>query len=181
MKKFAIAVVLVFIGFNMQAQGLELGVKAGVNFASLTDASGFNNRTGFVLGAFAGFKVSEKVALQGELLYSQQGADPDLGEFDLNYVNVPLIVKYYVSGGLNIQVGPQFGFLVSDDIFSVFDDIGDNIKANEFDVAAVLGVGFDFPMGIRVDGRYNLGLSDVTDLSSSKNAVFTLALGYSFL
>ncbi len=181
MKKIAVFIVLAFAGFNMQAQDIDLGVKAGVNFATLTDATNLKSQTGFVAGVFAGFKVSEKVGVQAELLYSQQGADLDLGEFDLDYVNVPLILKYFISGGLNLQVGPQFGFLVNDDISGVFGDIADQINANEFDVAGVVGVGFDFPMGIRLDGRYSFGLTDVPNIGSSKNAVFTLALGYSFL
>ncbi len=181
MKKFAAVVILAFLGFSMQAQGIDIGVKAGVNFATLSDASGLENRTGFVAGAFVGFKLSDKVGVQGELLYSQQGAELDLGEFDLDYVNIPVFLKYFVSSGLNIQLGPQFGFLVNDETRTVLGNVIQNIEVNDFDVSALVGVGYDFPMGLRIDGRYNFGLSDVPELGSGKNSVITIALGYSFL
>ena len=55
-----------------------------------------------------------RLRLQGDVLYSQQGAEFDLGKVDLDYVNVPIVFKYYLVKRLNLHVGPQFGFLVSD-------------------------------------------------------------------
>ena len=181
MKKLLLIALLGLFGLTTQAQGLDLGVKAGVNFATLSDASGLDNRTGFVAGAFVGVKFSDKVGVQADLLYSQQGAELDLGEFDLDYVNIPVVIKYFVAGGLNLQLGPQFGFIVNDDTRTVIGNVIQNIEVNDFDVAGVVGLGYDFPMGIRVDGRYQFGLSDVPDIGSGKNSVVTLALGYSFL
>ena len=61
-------------------------------------------------------KFTDKVGIQADLLYSQQGAEFDAGEFDLSYVNIPVVLKYYLVQGLNIQAGPQFGFVVDDKI-----------------------------------------------------------------
>lgn len=181
MKKIVLIALLGLFGLTTQAQGLDFGIKAGVNFATLTDASGLDNRTGFVAGFFAGGKLNDNLGLQVEALYSQQGAEFDIGSFDLNYINVPILLKYYISGGLNAQLGPQLGILIDDDTQSVVGEVINDISVNDFDVAGVVGLGYDFPMGIRVDGRYQFGLTDVPDTGNGKNSVITLALGYSFL
>lgn len=181
MKKLIVVVCVLFIGTTAFAQDLDLGVKAGVNFANVSDVDDLSSKTGFHAGIFAGIKFSEKLGIQADLLYSQQGAEFDAGEFDLSYVNVPIVLKYYLVQGLNIQAGPQFGFIVDDKIsLDVFGDIADAEKA---DVSGIVGAGYDFPFGIRVDARYNFGLTDVSkDIDgTNRNNVFSVALGYSFL
>ncbi len=186
MKRLAIAIMALLISTAAFSQGLDLGIKAGVNFANITDASGLDNRTGFVFGAFAGVKLGDKLGVQGDLLYSQQGADsPELGKIDLNYVNIPVVLKYFVTESLHIHAGPQFGFVVDDNIKDVLQNLA---EAETADVSGVVGAGIDLPMGIRIDGRYNFGLSDVLKSTQSvvtvepgKNSVITLSVGYSFL
>jgi len=161
---------------------MDLGIKAGANFSSITDAQGFSNKTGFLAGVFVGAKFGDKIGIQADLLYSQQGAEFDAGSFDLTYVNVPVVLKYYLFKGLNLQAGPQFGFIVNDDITSVPGSIFDNAKAESFDLSGIVGVGLDLPFGVRLDGRYNFGLSEVvkTNTNNFKNSVISLSLGYSF-
>jgi hypothetical protein len=180
MKKLIVAVITLFIGTTAFSQEIDLGVKAGANFSSITDASGLSNKTGFQAGIFGGIKFTDKVGIQADVLYSQQGAEFDSGKFDLNYINVPIVLKYYLVQGLNIQAGPQFGFILDDDIYE--DGIGSfEANAEKSDISGVVGAGYDFPFGIRVDARYNFGLTKVVDGSDSKNSVVSLAVGYSFL
>ncbi|MEZ4875436.1 MAG: porin family protein [Flavobacteriaceae bacterium] len=129
--------------------------------------------------------MGDKVGIQGDLLYSQQGAEFDGGKIDLNYVNVPVVLKYFLTDQIHVHAGPQFGFVVDDNIANVFANIAD---AESFDLSGIVGVGVDLPMGIRLDGRYNFGLSDVISSdnkdvveSGGKNSVVTLSVGYSFL
>ena len=184
MKKLIVAIVAVFIGTTAFSQEIDLGIKAGANFANITDASNLSNKTGFQAGIFAGIKLSDKIGVQADMLYSQQGAEFKGGEFDLTYINVPIVLKYYLFQGLNLQAGPQFGFIVDDKIsFDVFGDVRRKAKAEDFDLSAVVGAGYDFPFGVRLDARYNFGLTDVSkdNGADGKNSVFSLALGYSFL
>ena len=178
MKKLILILVATITVTTVSAQGLDLGIKAGANFANITDASGLSNKTGFVVGVFAGAKLGDKLAIQGDLLYSQQGAEFDGGSIDLNYVNVPVVLKYYVTENFNLQAGPQFGFIVDDNFTEVFGNIA---EAESFDLTGVAGVAYDFPLGIRVSGRYNFGLTDIMNSGSGKNSVITIAVGYSFL
>ncbi|MCG2418887.1 PorT family protein [Aequorivita sp. F47161] len=180
MKKLIVVAITLFIGTTAFSQELDLGIKAGANFANISDVNDLSSKTGFQAGVFAGIKFTDKVGIQADLLYSQQGAEFDAGEFDLTYVNVPVVLKYYLVKGLNIQAGPQFGFIVDDNIADV---LGNIYEAESSDVSGIIGAGYDFPFGIRVDARYNFGLSDVSkDVDGkNKNNVFSVALGYSFL
>lgn len=180
MKKLIVIVFAILMTSTAFSQGIDFGIKAGVNFSTLSDASNLDlsYKTGFVGGIFAGIKFSDKIAIQGDLLYSQQGAEFDPDAIDLNYVNIPVVLKYFLVKGFNIQAGPQFGFIVDDNFKEVFENIS---NAESFDLTGVVGVGYDLPMGIRVDGRYNFGLTDVSDSLDGKNSVITLSVGYSFL
>ncbi len=195
MKK--IIITLLFAGaslYSFAQTQFALGIKGGPNFANINtqESAGENYkaRTGFHLGAFALIK-GQKVGFQPEVLFSQQGSkfkysgSPDL-KANFSYVNVPLIVKLYTIAGINLQVGPQIGFLTSakwedyDENTKVVTehDIKENFKSTDFSLA--LGVGWDLPLGLSIDGRYNLGLSDVNSGGgeSVKNQVWQFSIGY---
>ena len=183
-----IIVTLVFIGASISsfAQAkVAIGIKGGPNFANInTDASAgenYKNRTGFNFGAFVLFR-GEKIGIQPEILFSQQGStikysgDPDV-KSNFSYVNIPLVVKLYTVAGINLQVGPQIGLLTSAKIDD--SDVKDQLKSTDFSLA--LGVGWDLPFGLSIDGRYNWGLSDINsgaDVSSVKNQVWQFSVGY---
>jgi hypothetical protein len=123
------------------------------------------------------------MALQGDLLYSQQGAKGDNGfsDLELDYIVFPIVFKYYIVNRLNIQAGPQFGNVINDN------DLGD---FQSFDVSGVVGIGLDLPLNLRVTARYNFGLTDISFVNyfngatintSAKNSVFSLTAGFSFL
>ncbi len=189
MKKIVIVFILALITTGASAQGVDFGIKAGVNFANISDAKqgatnlDFSGKTGVVVGAFVGAKLNDRFGVQADLLYSQQGAEFDGGEFDLDYVNVPIVAKIYFFKGLHFQAGPQFGVIVNDEAKTLVGEVINDIAVNDFDVSGVVGLGYDVPLGLRLEARYNFGLSDVPDApgASGKNSVVTLSLGYSFL
>lgn len=160
-----------------KAQSIDLGIKAGANFAKLSDASGLSNRTGVTVGAFAAARFN-MFSVQAELLYSEQGAEADYGDIKLSYVQVPILAKIHFLRLFNFQVGPQFGFLTDDNLPSG--------SAKDADFSLVAGVGAHLG-SFRIDARYNFGLtktmSEIEGVGDvkSKNKYFSLALGYTFL
>lgn len=180
MKRISIILMLLISAFTF-GQELDLGIKAGVNFSNISDAQGLNNKTGFQAGVFAGIKFNDNFGVQADILYSQQGAEFDAGKFDLTYVNVPIVLKIYVIKGLNLQAGPQFGFLVKDEVRFDLIDFAGELDNDTTDISAIAGAGYDLPFGLRVDARYNFGLKDVNNKVEGKNQVISLAVGYSFL
>ncbi len=187
MKKITVTLVLICASLFSFAQ-VSIGIKGGPNFANIdteaTAGENYDNRTGWHLGAFAQFR-GEKIGFQPEVLFSQQGSkvtysgQPDI-ESNFSYVNIPLVIKLYTVAGINLQVGPQFGFLTSAEFDD--EDIKDELKGTDFSLA--LGAGWDLPFGLTIDGRYNWGLSDINDsevrgtLGTVKNQVWQISVGY---
>ncbi len=181
MKKFLFVLVLSLVYFTGFSQGFELGIKAGVNFATIRDASGFSNRTGFVIGGFVGGKFNDDWGIQADVLYSQQGGDFDLGEFDTDYINIPVVLEFYLAKRIQVHAGPQFGFLINDNAKTIAGNLISDIKTNSTDISGVVGVGVDLPLNLRLEGRYNFGFTDVPENAKGKNSVVTLSVGMSFL
>lgn len=188
MKKIVVVFILALVTAGVSAQGVDFGIKAGVNFANISDAKDgatnldFTGRTGLVVGAFVGAKLNDRFGVQADLLYSQQGAEFDGGEFNLDYVNVPVVAKIFFFKGLHFQVGPQFGVLINDE-GTILGEVINDLAVKDFDLSGVVGFGYDVPLGLRLDARYNFGLTDIEDDGgqSGKNSVVTLSVGYSFL
>lgn len=177
-KKILIAIAL-FSGLYCAQAQLRIGIKAGPNFSDIDGniAPDTKMRTSFHFGAIAELKLPGSFALQPELLYSSQGAevnDDAFKDITYDYITVPVMLKYYmVSDLINIELGPQFSFLINDDDFDPDD-------ASTFDFAALGGVGIDLGQHFFVQGRYVLGLTDASTNADIKNRVIQLSLGYKF-
>lgn len=188
MKKIILCVVAVFAFGYANAQKTQFGIKAGVNFATLTgDTAGVNSIVGFNIGGFSEIKISDKFSIQPELLYSIQGAKVDSEgttvDFNLSYLNIPVMAKYYVSPKFNLEIGPQIGFLTSakGKTMGVSVDVKDFFKSTDFGLN--FGAGYDFTSKFSAGIRYNLGLSNIAEDSggeSVKNSVISISLGYKF-
>ena len=186
MKKLLFAAAAVFAFGTANAQGMKFGAKAGLNMADWygEDADGADSRTSFHVGGFAEFKVSEKFAVQPELLYSSQGAKGEGAKINTDYLNVPIMAKFYATDKLSIEAGPQIGFLMSAKLkpdSGDSQDVKDSLKSTDFGVN--FGLGYNFTENISGGLRYNLGLSSVpdsADVGDVKNGVFALSMGYSF-
>jgi len=187
LKNLAIIVAAFFISTTVFSQELDLGIKLGSNFASISDAQkGSSSRIGIQAGLFAGIKFNDKVGINLDILYSQQGADFNAEAFDLTYVNLPIVLKYYLVSGLHIQLGPQFGVLIDESLAEILDDDYEEIVESQ--ISGIIGIGYDLPFGLRIDGRYNFGLTDISKPEDGedgnkgiKNSVFTIAVGFAFL
>lgn len=166
-----------------QAQ-FALGLKGGLNFAKFdaTDVSGsLKNKTGFNGGAFALIKLT-KIGIQPEILFSQQGSkfefDGNNIDNNFDYINIPVILKLYTVAGINIQAGPQFGFLTRAEIDG--SNVKDSFKGSDLSLA--LGLGWDLPFGLTFDARYNLGLTKIDEsdpgFDAVRNQVIQLSVGF---
>jgi hypothetical protein len=187
-----LAVAVVVTGFA-QAQ-FAIGLKGGPNFARFdvnNAGESFKNKAGFHLGAYTLLKLG-KVGIQPEIIFSQQGSKFTFNNQDLksnfSYVNIPVMLKTYLVAGLNLQIGPQFGFLTEAG-GDVIDNTGEVRPVNKdlfkkSDLSIGLGAGWDLPFGLTVDARYNLGVSQIEDdasLNATKNQVIQISVGYKLI
>jgi long-subunit fatty acid transport protein len=180
MKKIILTAAAVFVFSFANAQDTKFGVKGGLSMSS-TSEEGASSLLAFHLGGFAEFKISDKFAVQPELLYSAQGAKFTGGNLNLNYINIPVMAKYYVADAFSIEAGPQIGFLMS--AKSDGTDIKDACNSTDFGLN--LGAGYNLNETMSLGLRYNMGLSnvikDVAGVSTdSKNSSIQLSFGYKF-
>ena len=155
------------------------GVKAGLNYSNMVyKYSKMNYKSGLHGGIFGEFRFNN-FSIQPEMIISMQGAkakavDPNYiltEDYSMNYLNIPLMTKYYIFEGLSIEAGFQLGILLSSKVKRVFIDIYGNydesgtIDIKELtkstDFSLIFGVSYNIPnMPFGFYARYSLGLTD---------------------
>ncbi len=178
MKKTLLVTVIAILGLaTSQAQDIQFGAKAGLNLAQISgDNTGdLDPSTDLHFGLMAEIPISEKFSFQPEMMYSGQGSN-----VTLNYLNIPLMGKYYLTKGLSLEAGPQIGFLLS----AKNDNLDLKDLYNTVDLGVNFGVGYKLDNGLNFSARYNLGLSDINNVEGfsdkNQNGVFQLSVGYFF-
>lgn len=169
-KLFLLAIMAVCFSMTTNAQKVKLGLKGGVNFSKYTGEENLlesDGRTGYHIGAVLQISLLDVLALQTEVLYSGQGVK----DFDLDYINVPVLAKLKFAKVLSLEAGPQFGFLVSDGYPTEL------VEMESFDLSAVVGAGVEFGKFFG-QVRYNIGFSEISKGSDVKNANFQVSVGY---
>ncbi|WP_421977378.1 porin family protein [Roseivirga seohaensis] len=205
MKKIIITGVfslLSLVSFTNQSQAQEFrsGIKGSFNLSNLyTDDIDDNNlRPGFSIGIFKENQIGASSAIQTELLFSTKGnrseyrTGPFDGEakFNLNYLELPVMLDLKAGDALDISFGPYVSYLISanvtteGDFGNSFSEI-DRDQLNAFDFGLSGGLGLNFG-NTELGARYNMGLSEIADsdnartiLGDAKNSViqFYIALG----
>ncbi|UKB79582.1 porin family protein [Chryseobacterium sp. MEBOG07] len=193
MKKFLAITALVF-GLGVQAQqtketkkesGIELIPKAGINFAnqSIKNVNGEKSKVSFQAGLGVNIQTGVKnFSIQPEVNFISKGTKfkNSFGNetYNFNYIEVPVLAKYSF-GPVYVNAGPSIGFLMgkSDKIKAAYG------KTKTIDFGVQMGAGIAIPAGpgkMIIDGRYNLGLSNISDEKGVdvKNRGFTVSLGY---
>lgn len=195
--KTTISVLLIALLFSAApaAAQVAFGIKGGLNLTTLNVKDpelSYNSRTGYHAGLFLRGKF-DKIGVQPELLLFTQNGDLESSIFgtaqeSFTYLSIPFMLKFYPIGGLNLQVGPQFGFLLDGErkydtfLGSGSKDITDYYKQS--DVSVSVGGGYDFGFGLSLDVRYNIGVKDINNVSNGEEArsrIFLLSLGWNFL
>ncbi len=188
MRKFFIAIVmLIFSSSSLFAQngdGFGFGAKAGLNLADFTGSTGAA-RVGFVGGAFIDYNI-KRFGFELGVYYSQQGSDGVLLDgfnrynYQLDYLNAQLLVKYQLFNGFRVFIGPQLGYLINstrkaNGITEQYDNI------NKMDLGINAGVGYTFRFGLDLSASYTRGLTNlfITD-RTAYNSTFRVSVGWIF-
>jgi len=214
MKNLCIAVVITASSLlSVSAQNtnptkdVQFGVKGGVNFSTITgdDFNDLESRTSFNAGLVAEIPITDRFSIQPEVFYSGQGFDikeidqdnvfdTDQNiEYQLDYIQVPILAKFYLVEGLSIEAGPQFGFKINEEIDSKPNSDGgdvdisnENSSVKDFETSITGGLSYKFSSGFFVSGRYTYGLTNLFDDDSAlknvdaKNAVAQVGVGFMF-
>jgi hypothetical protein len=129
--------------------------------------------------------------------FSYSGVDIEDLKIETSYVNVPLVLNYYLFRGFAVKAGVQASFLTSGKVkatgkaksggATVKTEVDEDCKDefNKFDLAIPVGVSYEFGVPIVIDLRFNIGLLNVNKESysgykDSKNMSAQLTVGYKF-
>ena len=178
MKKTIGLFILLMSVSTVNAQMLKFGLKAGANFSNLEgDNVDGSTYTSFHFGAVVELKLLENLSVQPELLYSSQGTKVNSDAFDdinYNYITVPVLAKFYLtSKKLSLEAGPQFSFLVNE-------NVEDQFEGKTFDFGLAGGLGYNITDNVFVQARYIAGLTEASKNAEVTNRVIQLSLGYRF-
>ncbi len=135
-------------------------------------------------GFFAQYQFSHYFSLQAELLYMKGGYElEDFIYENVHYLEIPVLAKFTHRTGLNLQLGPQVGFLLKRRL-----RYGEEVqsqallgKKQPLDFGLAFGAGYEAKNGLFLDIRYLLGLTSIyKDVEGFQNRTFYLSLGYKF-
>jgi hypothetical protein len=181
---------VVLFGQETFKQELSIGINGGIVKSSVSFVPDINQLGNWKLNTgITGRYISEKhFGLQIELNYSQRGWKEDRREGghytrNMDYIELPLLTHLYFGKKLRfiINLGPKFGFLLSDKQITdvqILPDLAPYVEPkNKFDYGICAGGGFEFRtkhINYTIEGRYNFGLSDI--FSNSRKDIENMML-----
>jgi len=219
-KQLLLVLAATIISAFAMAQQPAFGVRAGVlssgirgdavnNLKNLMDFTNgmitTSNRTGFFVGGYTTFPLTDVFSVEPAIYYSQKGYELNgaLGlkgvEFlganakarlESNYIDIPVVLKANLSG-LQLFAGPQLSYLTGANLHTTAGVLGFNLlnskvdatsQFSRLDVAATAGIGYKMTNGFNIVASYDYGLSkaDANRSLSSYNHSLRLGIGMSF-
>ncbi len=184
MNKKILIVVAFIIGLGtITAQESRYGMRIGANLSSINSDDLIDelddSRIGIAVGFFADYVLKDKFRLQPELQFSAQGNKEE--EVQVNYLQLPIVVKYEFSDWFNVHLGPQVGLK----IWEWEDNTQAEADFSTFDFSALIGIGGNITDNFFVDLRYAFGITNVFEESDGaqidldgNNSTIQLSVGY---
>ena len=198
MKKtlFALLCLILTTGAAMAQKTFTFGPKIGVDY---THFWGKDCLHGIVFAAQGG--KNNGVVINPENM-PPYGTAPYGSEFNYadytynqNYINVPVMLKYYVTPALSIDFGPQLGINVYHKC-TINGKEGNkdfketvSTKTKNMDFGLGLGLTFNITENVFVQGRYTMGMTNVFDYKEGdgfgtpakpKNGNAQISIGFRF-
>lgn len=148
---------------------IKIGVKAGINFANVTNASGIkaDTRTGYLVGGYITAKPKKILGFRSEIILSRQGYDyktsTNTGNVNLDYLLLPQLITVNFTKLVQFHVGGQAAFLLNANVDSTGSGNGSLFEYfNRFDYGVVAG-GEIYPLkGLFFGARINISLNDIS-------------------
>ncbi|MGS2765201.1 porin family protein [Sinomicrobium sp. M5D2P9] len=194
------------ININTAQENVELGLKAGLNYSSFINnndrsiPADYKGKAGFHAGGFVNFRLTEKLYIRPEVLFSQQGSEFEIDPEDTNVndpedpifisdgisgkikesvILVPVMAGVFVTDKLDVELGPQLAWVVNRDVTYENNPyplaLIRNDDSGDFEFGVNAGLGYHFGAHYRIGLRYTYGITERQNLHSS---VFQLGLYY---
>jgi len=199
MKKIAIALMCMIMatGAAMAQKQFTFGPKIGVDYTHYWGEDvGHGGQLNYQAGLFMEYRFTNKFSVAPEIVFAAQGGKYDWHEDGVkikatdhvNYINIPVMMKFYVVPELSIDFGPQLGVNVYSKMTQEWealgikhketDDLKDDTKTVDFGLG--LGLTYNITNDVFVQGRYTMGMTKAFDHGNDKNGNAQIAIGYRF-
>ncbi len=197
MKKFFVLIAAAIVSMSAMAQ-VQFGAKVGFDMTNFWGEDVEHGmKPSYQAGLVMEYKFNPHFAIAPEVVFASQGGKFKAIEmqlfgldvsknvtFNTNYINVPVMLKYYVSPSFSIDFGPQVGFNVYSKVsvegYDKAYDLKDNTKGVDFGLG--LGGTYNLTENAFVQARYTMGMTKVFDgdYNKEKNGNIQLAFGMKF-
>ena len=161
-----ILLLIFFYPLVLNAQ-LKIGVKAGLNFANITNASAIKaeSRTGYMIGGYIAPKAKKLFGFRSEIILSRQGYDyktSSTGKVNLDYLLLPQLITLNFGKKIQLHAGGQMAFLLNASVDSTGSGSGSLFDYfNRFDYGLVAGAEIHPFLGFFIGGRINTSFNNV--------------------
>ncbi|HEU4790133.1 MAG TPA: porin family protein [Flavobacterium sp.] len=173
LKILLLSAFILLVSNSVSAQ--SWGVRAGANISDIS-GNGLDTKakTGLYVGVYREIPlVKSLLFIQPEVQYSQEGFEVDNAkDTKIDYLTVPILAKIYAVKLLSFETGPQFGFVVSDNV--------DYTDVNSFVPSWAFGTSLNLPLGLSINARYITGLDDTFEHLAAKNQVIQVGAAFQF-
>ncbi|WP_449439228.1 porin family protein [Pedobacter steynii] len=176
-----IAIIMVSISVKAQQSGVNFGLKAGINYATLPtsfkEVKEKEGKAGYNIGVFA--RVGDALYFQPELNYtafkSEYSYNSKVYTPKFKQVNIPLMVGYKIinTEALNFRIsaGPDLSYSLNKAAGSAQFDY------KKFTAGGVVNAGVDIG-SLTIDARYSRGLTKINKGLDEKTGIFNLSVGF---
>ena len=204
MKKVFVLIAAAIVSMSAMAQ-VQFGGKVGVDMTNFWGSDvDHGMKPGYQVGLVMEYKFNPHFAIAPEVVFAAQGGKSKALAFDINkhdidfvttdikyntnYINVPLMLKFYATPNFSIDFGPQVGFNVYSKVTAKgvdkSIDFKDATKTVDFGVG--LGATYNLTEHAFVQTRYTMGLTKVfkeeyiIGENNAKNGNIQIAFGMKF-
>ncbi|NAS32684.1 outer membrane beta-barrel protein [Flavobacteriaceae bacterium R38] len=171
MRKILLAICILgsTIAFSQKSKN-AIGIRAGVNYSSNGDlriqdvidagediVEGSESKVGFHLGFYGKLHLTNSIYIRPELVYTRTTSEYDDIDYDIQKIDLPVLLGYRIIGPLSVFAGPAFQYTLDNDLG--IDDI--ELSDVENDITLGLNIGAAIQLGrVGLDVRYERGLSE---------------------
>ena len=170
---------------TISAQGWAWGPKVGATLATVNGIPDAKLLPGVSAGLFFESVACSWFVIESDILFSMQGFKIDGKDTDanvrLNYISMPILGKYYLIDGLNLQMGASFDYLVHTGAKVNDAEVDMDGKFNKFNIQLLAGLAYDFDFGMVLEGRYRYGLTPLTpEAEDIYSGMLQISVGWRF-
>ena len=183
MKKLFFLLLLALFVWGEAIAQFSLRPQVGINVPRITEdivEGDWEGKVGYQFGV--DFQIGGAIYLQPGINFETNNFEiASVGDFETNRINIPVLLGFRLfegessAFGLRGFIGPNFAFVVSEELDSAFTSITEE-NVNDAQISALAGAGLDLSI-VFLDVAYKFGLSDIFENSDANTNIFFINAG----